>query len=94
MIDRLLWIVWPAFLGACILELIVFGVIDPSDVHWGGDAVEWSRQTVYTAAFFAFWVVTMGACALTMLLRLTAAELNRLPQSTGHPGPGQGGVAS
>ena len=29
MTQRLLWITWPAFIAACVLELIVFAVVDP-----------------------------------------------------------------
>ena len=44
-----------------------------------GQALGWSRQTVYTVAFFAFWLVAMGACALTTLLRIAPAEVNECP---------------
>lgn len=77
--QRLMWITWPAFLGACVLELLVFAVVDPTDLHWSGQALPISRQGVYTAAFFAFWAVVLVACALTTLLRLSPGELNREP---------------
>ena len=76
---RLMWIAWPAFLAASVLELLVFAVVDPLELHWSGHALGWSRHAVYTFAFFAFWLVTMGACALTTLLRKTSAELNQCP---------------
>jgi hypothetical protein len=69
MARQLMWIVWPAFLAACVLELLVFALVDPLEVHWSGQALGWSRQAVYTAAFFAFWLASMGACALSTLLR-------------------------
>ena len=77
MAHRMMWIAWPAFLAACALELLVFAVVDPQELQWSGHALGWSRQAVYTFAFFAFWLVSMGACALTTLLRLAPAELNR-----------------
>jgi hypothetical protein len=77
MAHRTMWIAWPAFLAACALELLVFAVVDPQELQWSGHALGWSRQAVYTFAFFAFWLVSMGACALTTLLRLAPAELNR-----------------
>jgi hypothetical protein len=75
--QRLAWAAWPAFLAASVLELIVFALVDPLELQWSGHALGWSRQAVYTASFFVFWVVTLGACALTMLLRASPAELNR-----------------
>ena len=59
---------WPAFMAACVLELIVFALVDPNDLHWAGDALELSRQAVYTAAFFAFWAISAVACTVTVVL--------------------------
>lgn len=74
---RALQILWPAFLGAGVLELLVFGVVDPNDLTWlGGAAIDWPRQAIYSVAFLLFWAVTAGACALTALLMRTASELN------------------
>ena len=50
--QRVLWVAWPGFLAACLLELVVFAFADPADLHWSGHALELSRQAVYTAAFF------------------------------------------
>ena len=33
---RWMWIVWPAFLAAAIMEMVVFAFVDPLDVHWLG----------------------------------------------------------
>ena len=52
MANRVMWIVWPAFLAACVLELLVFAVVDPQDLHWGDQALGLSRQAVYTGAFY------------------------------------------
>lgn len=79
MIRRLMWSAWPAFLAACALELLVFAFVDPMDVQWSGHAVGLSRQGVYTAAFFAFWLVAMVACFLTTVLAMSAEEVNGCP---------------
>jgi hypothetical protein len=85
--NRLFWIAWPAFLAACVLELLVFAFVDPSELHWAGDTLHWSRQAVYTVAFFGFWGVSVGACALTALLRLEPAEVNDLDHGGARAGP-------
>lgn len=77
--SRLMWILWPAFMAACALELVVFAVADPMDLHWGTHALGWSRQGVYTVAFFAFWAICAAACALTTVLRMSPAEVNECP---------------
>lgn len=95
MVNRMMWIAWPAFLAACVLELLVFALVDPHDLRGLGPGSGWSRQGVYTAAFFVFWIVAMGACALTTLLRLSPAQVNECPFEPGQrPSgcPGESGV--
>ena len=65
---KLMGIAWPAFLAACVLELVVFALVDPTALEWSGHALAWSRQAVYTAAFFIFWTIVTGACWLALLL--------------------------
>jgi len=65
---KLMSITWPAFLSACALELLVFALIDPQDLHLAGRPLALSRQGVYTSAFFVFW--------LTAMLGTPSAEVN------------------
>jgi hypothetical protein len=75
--QRWMWITWPAFLVAGLLEVLVFGFVDPHDLHWFGQDLDLSRQAIYTLAFFAFWALAMVSSALTALLGLSSAEVNR-----------------
>lgn len=77
MAQRWMWITWPAFLAACMLELLVFAVVDPHELAWAGQPLGWSRQAVHTAAFFAFWLVALGACWLTTILRTPDGNIAR-----------------
>lgn len=65
---RLMAVVWPAFLTAGVLEMLVFAFVDPSDLAFFGRPLELARAGVYTLAFFAFWIVTAVSGALTLLL--------------------------
>jgi hypothetical protein len=76
---RMMWIAWPAFLMAGVLEMLVFAMVDPQDLHWFGHAIPLSTQGVYTVSFFVFWVVTMLASGLTALLAISPVEVNRQP---------------
>lgn len=67
-------IAWPAFLLAAVLEMLVFAMVDPGDLHWFGQPLAWSRQAVYTVAFFVFWGVTLASSALTALLVIRKTE--------------------
>lgn len=81
--QRWMWIVWPAFLMAAILEMLVFAFVDPSELHWQGSGLNLSAAAIYTLAFFAFWVATVASSALTTLLAMSPFEVNRCPVPVG-----------
>jgi hypothetical protein len=76
---KLMWVVWPAFLSACVLELVVFALVDPQDLQWFGEPVALSRQGIYTLSFFVFWAISAGSNAITVLLGKPPAEVNLCP---------------
>jgi hypothetical protein len=76
--QRMVAVVWPAFLMAGVIEMLVFAFADPDDLHWvGGAPVTLSRSAVYTLAFFAFWLIVSTAGALTQLLLQEPGEVNQ-----------------
>ena len=74
---RLMWIAWPAFLMAGVVEMLIFAVVDPETLHWFGQPLQLSREGMYTLAFFIFWGIIMISSALTTMLSLSASEINR-----------------
>jgi hypothetical protein len=75
-VKRWVLITWPAFLAACLLEALVFAAVDPSEVHWPGETMQSSRQAVYTAAFFGFWVIAMACSSLVLWLSKPPRDIN------------------
>jgi hypothetical protein len=70
-------ILWPSFLMAGVLEMLVFAMVDPGALHgFGGTPLAWSASAVYTLAFFVFWGVIAAASAMTQLLNQSAEEIN------------------
>ncbi|MCY1171256.1 MULTISPECIES: hypothetical protein [Polaromonas] len=61
-------IIWPAFLAACLLEVLVFSMIDPGEIHWPGLELQASRKGVYTVAFFMFWFIAVISNGLVLWL--------------------------
>ena len=79
-------ILWPAFMVAGMLEMLVFAVVDPRDLHWfGGPAIGWPPVAIYSVTFLMFWGAITTAGALTALLSLTAEELNRPDDASDEP---------
>ncbi len=68
----LMVVAWPAFLAACILEAVVFAFVDPLELSWGHGPLGWSRQAVYTVAFFVFWGVVASSAIVALLLARTS----------------------
>ncbi len=74
--NRVMAVGWPAFIMAGVLEVLVFALIDPQDLHWQGHPLALSRQAIYTISFFAFWAVTAASSALTSVLCMSSEEIN------------------
>ena len=81
--ERLMWIAWPAFMVAGVLEMMVFAVLDPLSLSLFGETVDWSREAVYTVTFFIFWVMLMLSSGISLLLARPAPEVNGFE----HPAP-------
>ncbi|UCE32744.1 MAG: hypothetical protein JSW68_07615 [Burkholderiales bacterium] len=81
--QRVMWIAWPAFLMAGVLEMLLFAMVDPADVTWFGEPLAWSRTAIYSVAFFAFWLLMICSSALTVLLEQTPAAGNQRAGAAG-----------
>ena len=66
---HLLLIVWPSFVIAGVLEMLVFSAAHPEDMKgFGGLLTQLSSTGVYTIAFFSFWALCALGTALTLML--------------------------
>lgn len=72
---QMLCILWPAFLMAGVLEMLVFAVVDPANLQWfGASPVELQPTTVYSVAFLMFWLIISIASGLTQFLANPEAQ--------------------
>lgn len=78
-VQRVLWVLWPAFLVAAVAELVFFALIDPADLSVFGVPLDAGRMPVYTIGFFFFWAVAASSAALTVFLQRSPFEVNRCP---------------
>jgi hypothetical protein len=79
--NKILGIAWPAFLSACLLELLLFGLFDPEEMLRYGQPAGLSRLALQTAAFFVFWLACAASSALTVLLMGPAPGPSRRQQA-------------
>ncbi len=84
--QRIAWILWPAFLVACGMEVVFFTLFDPADLNFFGQPLEASRMTIYSVGFFAFWALGAASSFLTCFLQRSPWEVNRCPlPASGRP---------
>lgn len=75
--QRWMWMAWPAFLTACLQEMLVFSVLDPVDIPvLHGPQLSLSPLAIYSLAFLAFWLLSLVASGLTLQLAQPAADVN------------------
>lgn len=87
-------IVWPAFLVAAVLELLVFAVVDPGELQGIGQRAGMaglSALGVYTLSFFVFWLAATASSTLTVWLASTPAQAVALEGCNGGNGKASSG---
>jgi hypothetical protein len=77
--QRLMWIVWPAFLVAGLADVIFFMLFDPIDLHVFDNPLDISREAFYTFGFFGFWGLAIASSALTVFLGRSSFDADRFP---------------
>lgn len=69
-------IMWPAFLIAGVLEMLVFAWLDPSQLQlgsWQPDA-----KTTYSLAFFGFWgLITLASLMSHWMMKSVEPPLEK-----------------
>jgi hypothetical protein len=69
-----MFIVWPSFLMAGVMEMVVFAMVDPQDLHFFNQAIDVSRQGIYTLSFFIFWIICAASSSLSVFLYMEPKE--------------------
>lgn len=77
MAQRIMWVLWPAFLMAIPAVGIFFSLFDPRDLYLFGAPVPLSRLGAYSVGFFSFWAFGAACSALTSFLSRSPFEVNR-----------------
>ena len=52
---RVLQILWPAFLVAGVMEILLFAAFDPAEIRWFGGLLGWQPVAVYSVVFLVLW---------------------------------------
>lgn len=71
MTKRLMWILWPSFLVAIVMDGVLFSTFDPLQFAYDGEPLFNDRLAAYTIGFLVFWLFAAGSSALTCYLQST-----------------------
>ena len=69
-----MFIFWPSFLMAGVMEIAVFAMVDPQDLHLFNQTIDVSRQGIYTLSFFIFWIICAASSCLSLFLYIEPKE--------------------
>lgn len=75
--QKTIWILWPSFIVAIVMEGIFFSLFDPIDLVLGDIVLIEHRLATYTLGFFGFWLFAACSSALTIFLQRNAIDINR-----------------
>lgn len=93
--QRIIWVLWPAFIVAGIGTGVFFTAVDPEEIRVFGVALDWSRTAVYSVGFLVLWIFAAASSALTVFLQRSPFDVNRTPipleQADAGAKPGQPG---
>jgi hypothetical protein len=68
---------WPAYLAACLAEVLCFALIDPGDLQVHGEALGISAIGIYSIGFLLFVAVGVVSSLITCCLTRSAIDVNR-----------------
>lgn len=60
---RVAQVMWPSFLMAGLLSLLVFSAVDPATLTFGGGGLD--PTSVYSVSFLLFWGIISAAVAVS-----------------------------
>jgi len=69
-----MFILWPSFLMAGVMEMVVFAMVDPQDLNLFNQSIDLPRQGIYTLSFFIFWIICAASSCLSLFLYMEPKE--------------------
>lgn len=73
---KLILILWPSFLAACLAEGVFFSFIDPKTLYLFGQPVDFSPTATYSIGFFSFWALCALSSWATLFFGRSSHDIN------------------
>jgi hypothetical protein len=75
--ERTIQILWPSFIVAGIMDILMFAFFDPMEIMYQGSALFESRLAAYSAVFFIFWLFGASSSILTCYFQCSVSQSKR-----------------
>ena len=75
--QRAIQILWPSFLVAGAMDILMFALFDPMELMYQGSALFDSRLAAYSSVFFIFWLFGASSSVLTCYFQCTSPQSKR-----------------
>ncbi|WP_341675343.1 hypothetical protein [Niveibacterium sp. SC-1] len=79
---KLIQVLWPSFWVAAVAEAVFFAVIDPRELFFFGEPVNFSPTATYSIGFVAFWAICAASSLATLFYQRGSREINHLPRES------------
>jgi hypothetical protein len=73
---KLIFVLWPSFVVAGLLNSLFFTVFDPLDLSVNGEPLFHNRMVAYSIGFFVCWLFTGISSALTVFFERDREVIN------------------
>ena len=75
--ERAIQILWPSFIVAGVMDVLLFALYDPMQVIYQGAALFDSRLAAYSASFFIFWLFGASSSILTCFFQCAVVSQSK-----------------
>lgn len=75
--QKLIWVLWPSFAVAAVVEVLLLLAIDPAELDVVGQAAAASRLGVYSVGFFLLWGICAASSMTTCFFQRTSDTINK-----------------
>lgn len=88
--ERTIQILWPSFIVAGIMDILMFAFFDPMEIMYQGAPLFDTRLAAYSSIFFIFWLFGASSSILTCYFQCSVSQSKRfckLPKTHSNPQP-------
>jgi hypothetical protein len=64
----MMWVLWPSFVVAGLADGLIFTLVNPADLVFFDQPVDFPKEGIYTMGFFVMWFFCALSSAITLFI--------------------------